>query len=189
MDHFVPCPLLSVVVVVCCCHCLLWKRVNIWLYLPHALMDFNQSWLVDATWEPSFVDEVKGHLRSSCKIGWKCENGLIWKVEVRFEPNLVYWYNMETFICSCDQMSQIKVKGHLRSTCKIGWKCENGLIWNVEVRFEPNLVYWYNMETFICSCDQLSQIKVKGHLRSTCKITGKCKFGLICILEDQLELP
>ena len=34
-----------------------------------------------------------------------------------------------------------------------------------------------------------SQIKVKGHLRSTCKITWKCKFGLIYILEDQLELP
>ena len=34
-----------------------------------------------------------------------------------------------------------------------------------------------------------SQIKVKGHLRSTCTITWKCKFGLICILKDQLELP
>ena len=45
------------------------------------------------------------------------------------------------------------------------------------------------METFICSCGQRSQIKVKGHQRSTCKITWKCKFGLICILEDQLELP
>ena len=43
--------------------------------------------------------------------------------------------------------------------------------------------------TFICSCGQRSQIKVKGHLRSTCKIIWKCKFGLICILEDQLELP
>ena len=27
-----------------------------------ALMDFNQSWVIDATWEPSFVDEVKGHV-------------------------------------------------------------------------------------------------------------------------------
>ena len=73
--HFVP----------CCC-CLLWKGLKIWLYLPRALMDFNQKWVIDATWEPLFVDEVKGHikatghLRSSCKIGWKYENGLIQKV-------------------------------------------------------------------------------------------------------------
>ena len=63
-DHFVPC---------CCCLLMLLsvdvacreKRVNIWLYLPHALMDFNQSWVIDATWEPSFVDEVKGHISRS----------------------------------------------------------------------------------------------------------------------------
>ena len=53
---------------------------------------------------------------------------------------------MWTFICSCSQRSCTKVKGHLRSSCKIGWKCENGLIWKVEVWFEPNFIYWYNME-------------------------------------------
>ena len=41
-DHFVPCFQLSVVVVVVCCE----KRVNIWLYLPHALMDFNHYYVV-----------------------------------------------------------------------------------------------------------------------------------------------
>ena len=61
---------------------------------------------------------------------------------------------MGTFICSWGQMSYTKVKGHLRSSCKIDWKCENGLIWKVEARFQPNLVYWYNMGTFICSCGQ-----------------------------------
>ena len=45
------------------------KMVNIWLYLPHALMDFNQSWVIDATWEPSFVDEVKGNISRS-KVIW-----------------------------------------------------------------------------------------------------------------------
>ena len=55
-DHFVPCCLLMLSVV---------KRVNIWLYLPHALLDFNQSWAIDATWEPSFVEEVKGHIPRS----------------------------------------------------------------------------------------------------------------------------
>ena len=122
--------------------------------------------------------KVIGHLRSSCKIGWKCENGLIWKVEVRFEPNLVYWYNIWTFMCSCSQRSCTKVKGHLRSSCKIGWKCEMASFEKLEVKFEPNLVYSCNMETSICSCGQKSQIKVKGHLRSTCKITWKCSFGL-----------
>ena len=130
--------------------------------------------------------KVKGHLRSSCKIGWKCENGLIWKVEVRLEPNLVYWYNVGTFTCSCGQRSYTKVKGHLRSSCKIGWKCENGFIWKVEVQFEPNLlilIQYGNLHMFMQS---------KGHKsrsKSACKITCKCKFGLICILEDLLELP
>ena len=71
-------------------HCclLLWKQVNIWLYLPHALMDFNQSWVIcnmgtlTCWWGQRSHIKVKGHLRSSCKIGWKCESGLIWKVEV-----------------------------------------------------------------------------------------------------------
>ena len=65
-DHFVP-------VVRWCCLLLLLlsvvKRVNIWLYLPHALMDFYQSWAIDAIWEPSFVDEVKGHISRS-KVIW-----------------------------------------------------------------------------------------------------------------------
>ena len=131
--------------------------------------------------------KVIGHLRSKCKIGWKCESGLIWKVEVRLEPNLVYWYNMGTFICSCSQRSYTKVKGHLRWSCKKGWKCENGLTWKVEVWFEPNVVdiIWEPLYVHVV---KRSQIKVKGHLRSTCKITWNCKFGLICILEDQLAL-
>ena len=168
-DHFV---------YYCSCCMLLWKQVNIWLKLPHALMDFNQSWVIEwcnmgtiiCWWGQRSHVKVKGHLRSSCKIhvGWKCESGLNWKVEVRLEPNLVYWYNMGTFICSCCQRSYTKVKGHLRSSCKIGWKCKNGLIWKVEVQFELNLVYWYNMETFICLCGQRSYTKIKGHLRSSC---------------------
>ena len=48
--HFVPCCCLLMLSVV--------KRVNIWFYLPHALMDFNQSWVIVATWDPTFVDEV-----------------------------------------------------------------------------------------------------------------------------------
>ena len=47
---------------------------------------------------------------------------------------------MGTFIYSCSQSSYTKIKGHVRSSCKIGWKCENGFIWKVEVQFEPN--FW-----------------------------------------------
>ena len=119
-----------------------------------------------------------GQRLSEVTLGWKCENGLIWSwksdlnqtwfIDVMCEPS-----------CSCSQRLCTKVKGHLRSSCKKGWKYENGLIWKVELWFKPNLVYWYNMETFICSCSQGSQIKVRCHLRSTSEITWNCKFWLI----------
>ena len=41
-------------------------------------------------------------------------------------------YNMGTFICSCGQRSYTKVKDHLKSSCMIGWKCENGLFENLK---------------------------------------------------------
>ena len=28
-------------------------------------MDFDQSWVIGATWEPSFVDEIKDHIPRS----------------------------------------------------------------------------------------------------------------------------
>ena len=93
-DHFVHCCCLS-----------LWKQVNIWLYLPHALMDFSQSWV-------------------------RC--------------------NMGTLICWCSQRSHIKVKGHLRSSCKIA---ENVKVASLEkmspietklgllILWEPSLIF------------------------------------------------
>ena len=65
-----------------------------------------------------------------------------WQVEVQFKPNLVYGYNMGTFICSWGQRSHIKVKGHLRSSCKIAWKLRIWLIYNKcgnKVRCQPAL--------------------------------------------------
>ena len=65
--------------VVCYCHhhCLLWKRVNnnIWLYPPHALMDSttklghrcNMGTLICWWGQRSYIN-IKGHLRSSCKM-------------------------------------------------------------------------------------------------------------------------
>ena len=78
-------------------------------------------------------------------------------------------------------------QSHQKSSCKMGSKCKIHRIWKVEIRLKPNLVYWYNVGTFTCSWSQRSQIKVKGHVRSTCKIAWKCKIWLFCILEDQLE--
>ena len=82
--------------------------------------------------------------------------------------------------------SYTKVKGHQRS-CKMGWKCQIHLIWKVEVRLEPILVSWYKVGTSTCSWGQKSQVKVKGHVRSICKVARKCKIWLICVLEDQLD--
>ena len=58
---------------------------------------------------------------------------------------------MWTFIHSCSQRSCTYVKGHLRSCFKIGWKCENGLIWKVEVRFEPSLCYENLHPIYLCT--------------------------------------
>ena len=181
-DHFVHCCCLS-----------LWKQVNIWLYLPRALMDFNQSWircnlgtLICWCSQRSHI-KVKGHLRSSCKIGWKCESGLTWKVESD--------WNQTWFIDIMGTFTDIHaVKGHI-SRSKVIWgqvrQAENvnmASFVKLEVRFEQTWFVDIIREPSYVHVVKRSQIKVKGHLRSTCKITWKCKFGLICILEDKLEL-
>ena len=150
--------------------------------------DWNQAWLIVIIWEPSYMFMQSKVIYQGQKVIWgqvirQAENVKVasFKKLVRLEPNLVYWHNMGTFICLWGQRSYTKVKGHLRSSCKMGWKCENGLLWKVEVWFEPNLLYWCNMGTCICSCSQRSQSKVKGHLRSMCNITWEFKFWLICI--------
>ena len=131
-------------------------------------MDFNQRWVIDATWEPKSVDEVKGHikvkghLRSSWS--WNCESELIWKIEVQLEPNLVYWWYVGPFLCLCSQRSHIKVKCPLRSNYNISWNCESGLIWKIEVWLEPILVYC-NVGPFVCLC--------KGHITRSKIIRGQ----------------
>ena len=172
--------------VVCC---LLLKWVNIWLLTststcfdgpqPKLGQRCNAGILI-CWWGQRSNINVKGHLTLSCKIGSKCENGLIWKVEVWLEPNLVYGYNLGPSIYSCNQRSYTKVKGHQRSSWKIGSKCKIHLMSKVEVWLELNFVYWYNVWTSTCWWGQRSQGKVKGHVRSTCKTACKCKFD-ICV--------
>ena len=70
-------------------------------------MDFNQSWVIDATWEPSFVDEVKGHISRS-KVIWgqfvsqaenvkvasfeklKSDLNQTWFIDITWEPSYVH---------------------------------------------------------------------------------------------------
>ena len=102
----------------------------------------------------------------------------------RIQPKLGHRCNMGTLICWWGQRSHIKVKGHLKSSCKVGLKCKIHLIWKVEVW---NQTWFIDVGTFPCSRRQRSQMKVKGHVKLNCKIAWKCKIWLICILEDQLE--
>ena len=83
----------------------------------------------------SKVTKVKDHQRSSCKMSSKCKIHLIWKVEVRLEPNLVNWYDIGTFTCSWGQRSQMKIKGCVKY--KIAWKCYIWLICILEGQLEP----------------------------------------------------
>ena len=104
---------------------LMWEILHAWRESGRNSAQPGDSLSMRESWKPcqrSHI-KVKGHLRSSCKIGWKCESDLIWKVEVRLEPNLVYWYNMGPIVCSCSQRSQMKVKSPVRPMCKISWKC------------------------------------------------------------------
>ena len=137
-------------------------------------------------WEPSYVHvvkghiprskviyqgqrsytKVKGHLRSSCRIGWKCESGLIWKVEVRLEPNLVCWYNMGTFKCSCGQRSyqgqrssEVKLQDRLNM-----WKWSHLKSWSL-IWIKLGLLTWYG-NLHICSCSQ----KVSSQGQRSCEV-------------------
>ena len=117
--------------------------------------------------------KVKGHLLS-WKIGWKCESGLIWKVEVWLEPNLVYWFIMEPSVCLCGQRLYTKFRGqvvswtqnvnspYLKSWSPIGTKL--GLL----IHYHGTLCMFMSSNT-----------KVKGHQRSNCKMGSKCKIHLI----------
>ena len=59
--------------------------------------NWNQTWFsrcdigtFKCSWDQRSNTKDKCHLLSICKISWKCENGINWKVEVSLESNLVY---------------------------------------------------------------------------------------------------
>ena len=90
--------------------------------------------VIDKIWDPLYVHVVKGHIPMSEVIRGQVVR---WaqnvkftsfeKLEVRLEPNLVYWSNVKTFTCSWGQRSWMNSKGHVRLICKIAWKCK---IWH-----------------------------------------------------------
>ena len=81
--------------------------------------------------------------------------------------------NIGTLIFLWGQRLHIKVIGHLRLSCKIGWKYESGLIWKAEVWLKPNLVYRYNMGPLVCSCGQRSYMKIRGYIWRSKVIRGQ----------------
>ena len=76
-----------------------------WVSFEKLKSDWNQTWFMDIKWETLYVDEVKvtywGQRSSEVKLEerLKMKITLIWKVDVWLEPNMVYGYQMETFIC------------------------------------------------------------------------------------------
>ena len=163
--------------------------------------------------------KVKGHLRSSCKIGWKCKCNkcivfvhalrdldvrclqawllLLLKVAsfdvkvASLEKFKSYWSQTWFIDTIWDPLYVYVVKGHIpRSKVvrgQVGRWAQNVKFTSfekLEVRLEPNLVYWYNVGTFTCLWGHRSQMKVKGHVRSICRRAWKYKIWLICILED-----
>ena len=60
-------------------------------------MDFNQSWVIDATWEPSFVDKVKGYISRS-KVIYGQVVRLVENVKVASFEKLMSDWNQTWFI-------------------------------------------------------------------------------------------
>ena len=59
-------------------------------------MDFNESGIIDATWEPTFVDEVKGHIMITNHVKFlvsfeKLMSDLdqTWVIDATWDPSLV----------------------------------------------------------------------------------------------------
>ena len=89
--------------------------------------NWKQTWFMDTIWDPLYVYGVRGHLLRSKAIRGQVVR---WTqdikfpsfekiIEFQFEPNFVYWQNTTTYTCSWGQSAQIKVKDHMRSTCKM----------------------------------------------------------------------
>ena len=121
--------------------------------------------------------KVKGHLRSSCKIGWKCKSGLIWKIEDRLEPT---WF-IDTL---WGLLYAHVVKGHKPRSKVIRGQVVDGL--RVKFTSFEKLRSNWNQTWFIdkvWDCLNVHLVKghtkVKGHQWSSCKMGSKCKIHLI----------
>ena len=131
------------------------------------------------------------HFRlNSIFLGWILEI-ISTVISVRFD-NIIIMIKLNDYYSHDTQIKYISLAMSFEKLCSafashnflqklIAWPISLCIILN-PFNFISNLVYWYG--NLICSCSQRSQIKVKGYLRSHCKINLQMKFGLICILED-----
>ena len=112
-------------------------------------MDFNQSWVVGVTWEPSFVDEVKGHNIPRSKV--IRGQAVRWAQNVKFTSfeKLRTDWNQTWFIDTIwDPLYVHAFKGHAPRSkvirCQVVRWAQNVKFTSfekLEVQLEPNLVY------------------------------------------------
>ena len=93
---------------------------------PHEQVrsDYNQTWIIDALWEPSSYDALRGHMTRSKVIGGQIVIVMValfqiapaWTGSLRLQPNLNHRCTMGTFTLWRTSRSHDKVKCHFRST-------------------------------------------------------------------------
>ena len=96
-----------------------------------SLRDYNQTWIIDALWEPSRYDALRGHMTRSKVIGgqivtviWRqiivmvalLQIAPAWTGSLQLQPNLNHRCTMGTFTLWRTSRSHDKVKCHFRST-------------------------------------------------------------------------
>ena len=94
--------------------------------------DYNQTWIIDALWEPSHYDALRRHMTRSKVIGGQIVTVIwhqivivmvalfqiapAWTGSLRLQPNLNHRCTMGTFTLWRTSRSHDKVKCHFRST-------------------------------------------------------------------------
>ena len=103
------------------------------LLFEHVRVNYTQTWVIGALWEPSHYDALGGHMtrskviwgqivRSSVRLSVKVSVNLFQIAPVQtgslqLQPNLVHRCTMGPFSLWRSSRSHDKVKGHWRSNC------------------------------------------------------------------------
>ena len=86
--------------------------------------DWNQTWFIDTIWDPLNVYAVKGHIPWSKVIRGQVVR---WAQNVKFTSFGQLKSDWNQTCCSDIMLKPShvhEVKGHVRSICKIGQKCQ-----------------------------------------------------------------